>query len=76
MPKVYEVSETLVRQAVLRSGGKIEKDANGEEVFVIPVQAPNPGQAEKSYEPGPIANSRFTAEEMAQITAGQPKPKK
>jgi hypothetical protein len=65
----------LVRKAVLRSGGRIEKDANGEEVFVTPVQTPKPGKAEKSYEPGPIVNSRFTAEEMEKITAGQPKPK-
>jgi len=76
VPKVYEVSEMLVRRAVVRSGGKIEKDASGEEVFVIPAQAPKPGKAEKSYEPGPIANSRFTAEEMEKITAGRPEPKK
>ena len=68
VPNVYEVSEMLVRKAVLRAGGKIEKDANGEEVFVIPVQIPKPGKVEKSYEPGPIANSKFTAEEMAKIT--------
>jgi hypothetical protein len=76
VPKVYEVSEMLVRKAVLRSGGRIEKDAGGEEVFVIPARTPRPGQAEKSYEPGPIADSKFTAEEMEKIAAGRPKPKK
>jgi hypothetical protein len=73
VPKVYEVSEMLARKAVLRCGGRIEKDVNGEEVFVLPVQVPNPGKVERSYEPGPIANSRFTAEEMEKITTGQPK---
>jgi hypothetical protein len=76
VPKVYEVSETLVREAVQRAGGRIEKDAGGAEVFVIPLQTPDPGKAEKSYEPGPVANSRFTPEEMEQITAGRPKPRK
>jgi hypothetical protein len=66
----------LARKAVLRSGGTIEKNANGEEVFVIPVRTPKPGKAEKSYEPSPIANSRFTPEEMEKITAGRPRPKK
>ncbi|MEI6674238.1 MAG: ADP-ribosylglycohydrolase family protein [Verrucomicrobiota bacterium] len=76
LPQVYEVSEKLVRQAVTRIGGRIEKDANGAEVFVIPVQTPNPGKAEKSYEPGPIVNSRFTVEEMARIKPDQTKAKK
>ena len=69
VPNVYDVSEMLVRKAVVRSGGKIEKDANGEEVFVIPVQIPKPGTAENSYEPGPIADSKFTVDERAKITA-------
>jgi hypothetical protein len=76
LPAVYEVSEKLVRQAVVRNGGTIEKDARGEEVFVIPVRAPKPGSAEKSYEPGPIANSRFTPQEMKKIVVVPPKPKK
>ncbi len=35
----------------------------------FPVQAPRPSPLELSWAPGPIANSRFTEEEMAQITA-------
>ena len=69
LPKVYEVSEALARQSVVRAGGKLEKDANGEVVFVIPLQTPNPGEYEKGYAPGPIANSKFTPEEMAKIRA-------
>jgi hypothetical protein len=67
LPQVYEVSEKLVRQAVTRAGGRIEKDASGEEVFLIPVQTPKPSACERSWEPGPAANVRFTPEEMAQI---------
>jgi inosine-uridine nucleoside N-ribohydrolase len=67
LPKVYEVSEQLTRAAVVRAGGRIERDAQGQEVFVIPVQTPKPSALESSCAPGPIANSRFTAEEMAKI---------
>jgi hypothetical protein len=67
LPKVYEVSEKLAREAVVRAGGKIEKDAAGQEVFVIPVQQPKPPKLEQVTAPGPIANSKFTLEEMAQI---------
>jgi|GEM_PF-376813 len=77
LPKVYEVCEKLARQAVVQAGGRIEREGD-EEVFVIPVQQPKPSKLEQCWEPGPVANSRFTAEEMKQITAKEetPKPKK
>ena len=68
-PRLIEVSEKLVRDAVVRSGGRIEQDADGNEMLVIPVLDPKPTKLEHSREPGPIANSRFTDEEMEQITA-------
>jgi hypothetical protein len=64
-----KVSEKLVRQAVVRAGGRIER-AGGEEVLVIPVVAPTPGELEQCWEPRPPANSKFTGEEMEKITAG------
>jgi len=73
-PRLIAVSETLVRQFIEREGGRVEKGADGEEVFVIPVKAPKPSKLEQCWEPGPIANSRFTDEEMAKITAPKPKP--
>jgi hypothetical protein len=76
LPKVYEVSEKLARLSVVQAGGRIEKDAGGEEIFVIPAQTPKPSANEKSYSPGPIANSRFTAEEMAKIKVPKPEPAK
>jgi hypothetical protein len=50
-----------------QSGGRIEKDAAGEEVFVIPVQDPSPGRLEQCWDPGPAAESRVTPQEMAKI---------
>ena len=69
-PGLIDVCEKLARQCLVRSGGRIEKDAAGEEVFVIPVAAPKPSKLELSWAPGPIAKSRFTPEEMARITEG------
>ena len=69
LPKVLEVSEKLARAAVLRAGGRIEKNEQGEEVFLIPRQTPQPGRLEQSQTPGPAANSKFTEEEMKQIVA-------
>jgi hypothetical protein len=77
-PKLVEVCEKLARDGVLRSGGKIEKDASGEEIFVIPMKTIKPSAMEHVSRPGPITNSRFSAEEMKQIEQINPnalKPK-
>ncbi|MDO4574937.1 MAG: ADP-ribosylglycohydrolase family protein [Planctomycetia bacterium] len=66
-PELLDVCEKLARQYVLRNGGKIETDANGEEYFLIPVVKPTPPELELSWAPGPIAESRFTDAENAQI---------
>ena len=71
-PKLIEVCEKLVRQAVLAGGGKIEKGDEGE-VFVIPVRKPKPTKLEQCWEPGPPANSKFTPEEMARIKPPAPR---
>jgi hypothetical protein len=65
--KLTKVSSELVRQAVVKSGGRIEKDENGEEIFVIPVKEPQPSKLVQCWDPEPIANSKFTEEEMQQI---------
>lgn len=67
-PKLIEVCETLVRAAVVRAGGRVERDAAGAEILVIPLEAPRPGALEQCWEPGPIVNSRFTEAERQQIT--------
>ncbi|MGL6197000.1 MAG: ADP-ribosylglycohydrolase family protein [Thermoguttaceae bacterium] len=66
-PKLIDVCEKLTREALERQGGKIEKDSNGEEVFLIPIKKPVPNKLELSWAPGPIEGSKFTEEEMAKI---------
>ena len=68
-PTLVSVCEKLVRQSVVRAGGRIEKGSDGRETFVIPVSKSRPGRLEQCWEPGPIANSKFTEAEMAKITA-------
>lgn len=65
--RLVEVCTKLAREAVQRAGGKIEKDDQGQEVWLIPVQTPVPNPLEQCWEPGPVANSRFTPEEKAKI---------
>lgn len=69
-PALLDVCEKLARQSLLRTGGRVEQDDRGQEVFVIPVQEPAPSPLQLTWAPGPIANSRFTEAEMARITAG------
>jgi len=65
-PKLIETCKGLVREALKKTGGKVEK-ADGKEVFVIPVEKPKPSAIMKCYDPGPPENSKFTDEEMEQI---------
>lgn len=69
VPALLNVCESLTRQLIRRSGGRVERDASGEEVFVIPVRPPRPSKLELSWAPGPIAGSRYSPAEMARITA-------
>jgi len=57
------VCKKLTSQAVVKAGGRIEKDASGNKVFVIPSKKATPPKLEQCWEPGPIANSRYTPEE-------------
>jgi hypothetical protein len=68
IPGLLDVCEKLARQAIVKEGGRIEKDAKGEEFFMIPVTPVKPSKLELSWAPGPIAGSMFTEEEMAKIT--------
>jgi hypothetical protein len=68
-PTLIDVSKRIVRQAVDRAGGHVTKNDRGDEVFVIPVVEPVASSLERSWQPGPIAGSKFTPNELAQITA-------
>ncbi len=67
--KLIDVCEQLARDATKQAGGKIEKGADGQEVLVIPVQQPKPSPFVTCWEPGPIANSKFSEEELDQVHA-------
>ena len=68
LPELFAVCEKLMRQIVVRNGGRIEKDASGKEWIVLPDKAPVPSPYVPSWQAGPVANSRFTEAEMAQQT--------
>lgn len=67
VPALLDVCEKLARQVVVRQGGRVEKDAQGKEWFVIPRVAAKPGPYTPTWLAGPIAGSRFTDEEYAKI---------
>lgn len=67
---LVQVSEKLARQNILKAGGRIETDANGEEIFFIPIQQPQPGNLEQSWAPGPISNSFYSPDELRSLTMG------
>ncbi len=62
-----DVCVKLARQIVVQAGGRIEMEEDGEEVFVIPVQAPQPSALERSWDAGPIAGTMFTSEEFPHV---------
>jgi hypothetical protein len=66
-PTLVKVCEQLARQAVKKAGGRVEKNKKGLEVFVIPVRKPKPSKLQECWEAGPVANSKFSEQEMAQI---------
>jgi hypothetical protein len=72
-PTLIKVSQKIARQAVRQAGGQImhyDINHSGIDVFVIPVQQPEPSKLEQCWEPGPVANSRFTEAEMEKIAIG------
>ncbi len=74
-PGLIKVCETLARQAVIRAGGSIEKNAQDEEEFVIPLSQPKPTALEQCWQPTPITEDvNFSQEEMNEITIRMRKP--
>ena len=67
---LLNVTEKLMRDILIREGGRIEKDASNEDVFVIPVKTIIPNTLELSWAPGQIEGSMFTDEEIAKIRFG------
>jgi len=68
-PALVDVCERLAREALAQAGGRVEKDAGGEDLFMVPVRVPRPSKFEDLRKPGPIAGSRYSDEEMHKIRA-------
>jgi len=66
-PALIDVCEKLAKKTIQRAGGRIEKNADGEDVFVIPITEPKPGKLEQSWQPGPVTGSRFTEQQLKKI---------
>jgi len=72
---LIKVCENLARQSVIKAGGRIEKDSDGDEAFIIPVEMAQPGVLEQCWEPKPILTDvNFTNEEMENIKIKMRKP--
>ena len=66
--ELIAASDRLVRQIVVRYGGRIEKDAAGAERFVLPVAAVRPSAFFDSARPGPVpSDDRLTDAERDEI---------
>jgi hypothetical protein len=70
-PALINVCEQLAIQAVTKAGGRVETNAAGEEVFVIPLQETVPSALEQSWEPGPVSDNKFSKEERVQLRSNQ-----
>lgn len=74
-PSLLKVCETLSRNAVMNTGGRIEKNADGVEEYVIPIQSPVVAALEQCWEPAEIDEDvYFTPEEMEKIAEKLRKP--
>lgn len=68
-PSLLKVCESLSRDAVVSAGGRIEKNAEGVEEYVIPIQTPVVAALEQCWEPQEIEGVvNYTPEEMEKIT--------
>ena len=68
LPELFAVCERLMRQVVVRDGGRIEKDAAGAEWIVLSEKMPIPSAFVPSWQAGPIEDRRYTADECAKLT--------
>jgi len=67
-PGLIDVCMKLAREQIIAAGGKVEKNEEGEEVFVIPVQKAQPSEFVTSWEPGPVTGSVYTSEDLTHLT--------
>ncbi len=70
-PGLIDVCEALARDSVERGGGAVERDSEGRETLVIPDVPIRPSPLERSWDPGPVAGSVYTEEELVGIPAAE-----
>jgi len=63
LPELFNVCEKLTEKSISANGGIVQKDT-----FSIPIYPAKTEVLEKCYAPGKISNSKFTEEEMKQIS--------
>ncbi|MBE0695912.1 MAG: hypothetical protein IH586_03225, partial [Anaerolineaceae bacterium] len=69
--RLIDICEKLAREGVLKAGGRIEQEeTSGEEIFLIPIQKPQPGPLEQSWKPGSLQNTVYPEPRLKTITVG------
>lgn len=66
-PTLVAVCEKIACEVVVAEGGRIERDADGREWFVVPEREIVPSKFETYDSPGPLVGSRYTEGEMAEM---------
>lgn len=64
---LLRVCEQLMRQNVVKGGGRIERDATGKEWIVVSQAKPVPDAYRPNWNPPPLTGARYSAEEMKRI---------
>lgn len=65
---LFRVCEKLMRENVVRGGGHFERDAAGKEWIVVRRRKPVPDAFRPNWNPPPLAGTRYSAAEQAQIS--------
>jgi len=67
-PELIQVCDKLARAFIVKSGGRIEKDTEGIEYFLIPKMKAKSGELEQSWAPVPLEeNTKFNPQDMNKI---------
>ncbi len=65
--QLLDVCQKLATDVVVKYGGKVVKNDQGEMCFIVPDHPVKPSKLVSSWNPEPIENSRFTDKEMSQM---------
>jgi hypothetical protein len=70
--ELVEVCDKLARKVICKEGGRIEKTADGKEIFLIPQKAIIPSRLAACDKPEQIKGDKYSDEEMKLITEREP----